>query len=230
MKTVSTVTSQVVQQQRSQREVSDNPGKISLSKQAIEDVNDIFRALQAAFPAWRSAFPDNDSLRAAKVSWVKGLTDAGMTDKELIKHGVRHARLSESDFFPSVGKFISWCRPLPADVGMPELPAAWEEAVSHSHHILIHEWSHSGVYEAGRRTGWFQIRNGDAGRREFEPHYQAVVSAVATGQVFESPQPNPERPALECHRNGKKVTTEEAKAAGREAIDALRKTMGMDNQ
>ncbi len=79
------------------------------SSDAINHINFIFAELCAAFPAWRNTFHNQTELNDAKRSWVKGLIEADVTDLVLIKSGLKKARASESDFFPSVGKFISWC-------------------------------------------------------------------------------------------------------------------------
>ncbi|GLT13872.1 replication protein P [Vibrio algivorus] len=92
------------------------PQKINFSKSPVvtdetrEFVNKIFIELQAAFPAWRHTFQTNESLSTAKITWMKALVEAKVTSKTQIARGLKVARQSESDFFPSVGKFISWCR------------------------------------------------------------------------------------------------------------------------
>lgn len=231
MKSVAAVANRVAHQQRTGQIQQDEQAPKALNAEAAKNVNDIFRALQAAFPAWRSAFPDGASLKAAKQSWVKGLMAAGVTDLSQIARGVEKARLSDSDFFPSVGKFIGWCHLSPEELGMPSESDAWREAGQHSHHVLIHNWSHPGVYEAGRRTGWFEIRSCDdarqiqALRKSFGEHYTAVMRELERGAEFEAPAPDSTR--LEHHRNGQRVTTEQSKAAGRKALAGLRQSMGM---
>lgn len=225
MKSIATVTNRVVQQQASGHVTKAQEPKASINAEAAQNVNEIFRALQAAFPAWRSAFPDDASLRAAKASWVKGLIEAGITDMHRIARGVRRARQSESDFFPSVGKFIGWCQLAPGELDMLEADQAWMEACQHSHHVLAHNWSHPGVYEAGRRVGWFELRNGTATRKHFTEQYQAVVAEVAAGAEFVMPAADATR--LEHHRNGQRVQTEQSKAAGRSALKQLKAAMGM---
>ncbi|WP_186294771.1 replication protein P [Vibrio algivorus] len=73
-------------------------------------VNQIFIELQASFTAWKQTFPTNEALAAAKVTWMKALVEARIVRKEQIAQGLRVARQCESDFFPSPGKFISWCK------------------------------------------------------------------------------------------------------------------------
>lgn len=220
MKSVTDLAVQAHQQCRPGQVVQSEPAQNnSINEDAARHVNDIFRALQGAFPAWRSAFPDDDSLRSAKATWVKALIDAGVTDFEMIARGVRRARLSESDFFPSVGKFIGWCRLSPEEMGLPSEDLAWREINQHSHHVLAHNWSHPGVYEAGRRVGWFELRNGTATRKSFAEQYQAVVAEVAAGAEFVTPQADATK--LEHHVNGKAVNTEENKRMGRQVLAEL---------
>lgn len=225
MKTVTAVANQLAHQHRAGQVQGAPESPKALSAEAAQNVNDIFRALQGAFPAWRSAFPDDDSLRVAKTTWVKGLMAAGVTDLKQIARGIKKARLSESDFFPSVGKFISWCRMTPEELGLPSDDLAWREVGQHCHHVLIHNWSHPGVYEAGRRVGWFELRNGTATRKSFAEQYQAVVADVAAGAEFVMPAADATR--LEHHRNGRRVQTEQSKAAGRSALKQLKAAMGM---
>ncbi len=227
MKNIATVASNVVTQQREGQVSPEQRQQPEINEEAALIVNDIFRALQAAFPAWRAAFPDDAALRASKASWVKGLIDAGINDLHQVARGVRRARQTESDFFPSVGKFIAWCQLSPDELGMPNADQAWMEACQHSHHVLGHEWSHPGVYEAGRRTGWFEVRNGTATCKAFTDNYQVVMAEVAKGAEFEMPAPDSTK--LEHHRNGRRVQTEESKIAGRAALASLRASMGMSH-
>lgn len=74
------------------------PVQQSISDNDRELINYLFRELQAAFPAWKQAFPDTDSLNAAKKAWAKGLIENGIISTELIKNGLVKARSSESDF------------------------------------------------------------------------------------------------------------------------------------
>lgn len=92
------------------------PQKKSFSKEPVitdetrRFVNQIFIELQASFTAWKQTFPTNEALSAGKVTWMKALVEARIVNKVQIAQGLRVARQSESDFFPSPGKFISWCK------------------------------------------------------------------------------------------------------------------------
>src|SRR5690554_290583 len=89
MKTVTAVANQLARQHRAGQVQAAPEAPKALNVEAAQNVNDIFRALQGAFPAWRSAFPDDDSLRVAKATWVKGLMAAGVTDLRQIARGIK---------------------------------------------------------------------------------------------------------------------------------------------
>lgn len=93
-----------------------------ISKETVEYVNYIFREIQAASPAWKLTFPDEEALSAAKRAWLKGLVEERMTNPAQIEQGLRMARKDDSDFFPSVGKFITWCKTSPK---VPDLDTAF---------------------------------------------------------------------------------------------------------
>lgn len=87
---------------------------------AVQNVNDIFRELAITFPAWRTAYPDAESLNSAKQVWAKGLIENGVTDMELICIGLRVARSQAMPFIPSVGQFVAWCKSeVPSQLGLP---------------------------------------------------------------------------------------------------------------
>jgi hypothetical protein len=220
MKSVSTVASAVASQYRTGQVQAKQQAPKAINEEAARHVNDIFRALQAAFPAWRSAFPDDAALKAAKASWVKGLIEGGITDMEQIARGVRKARQSESDFFPSVGKFIGWCKPSLEEFGLPMPAMAFHEASMYAGRIYDHEWSHPGVLEAGRRADLWNLRHGDVSEKTFFAIYKQVCDEVIAGAEFEAPEVHADR--LERHNNGREVMTEESKEHGRRTLEKLK--------
>ena len=83
---------------------------------AKQMVDKIFDQLSAIFPAWGVAFKDPKQISTAKKEWVKALQENDINSIEHLKAGFRKARASQSDFIPSVGKFISWCNPSAEDL------------------------------------------------------------------------------------------------------------------
>jgi hypothetical protein len=192
---------------------------------ARQNINNVFARLKAIFPAWRSAYPDDAALAEAKKIWVLGFIDAGIGSTEQVAAGMRKARLSGMDFFPSVGKFIAWCKPQPEDIGLPPASSAYQEAAYHAGHPSRRVWSHPAVYAAGGRCGWFDLRNGDISEARFKTIYADVCAEALAGAQFEQPRTDSTR--LEHHNSGKAVVTEEAKAAGREALADLKRAVGL---
>lgn len=221
MKQINNVLTTVTNQQSIQK-ASESPQRFDNADQVRDFINDLFRALKACYPAWRQAFSTEQEYRDARLMWTRAMAEAGIRSMDQVRKGVEAARSDTSDFMPGPGKFIQWCRPSAGDMGMPEIPQAWHEASSHSHHVIEHTWSHPGVYEAGRRCGWFGIRNGDLGRREYEREYLTVVAECADGAVFNTPAPD--STLLECHRNGEEIRTKENKAAAADALAKLRQS------
>lgn len=89
-----------------------------ISPSAAYDINDVFKSLKATLSAFRVAFQNDEDLRLAKKSWTKALIENGITTHEQIAKGMRKARQQETDFVPSAGKFISWCKPSAEDLGL----------------------------------------------------------------------------------------------------------------
>lgn len=113
-------------------------------------VNALFKELQAIFPAWKQAWPDDDSLKAAKRSWIKAFIVAGINQLDQIRYGLQNCRQIGGDFAPSVGKFIKWCQPTPELLGIPSHDKAFREALENSHPSRFGDrtWSHAAVRHA----------------------------------------------------------------------------------
>lgn len=147
-----------------------------------EVVEKIFRQLQAIFPAWKQAWPDDAAKNTAMRSWTKGFMDAGLNNIDQVRYGIEQCRRSGSPFAPSIGQFIGWCTPGPEAFGMPEVSAAWMEA-------LMAVYSHEAVRIAANETGIFDLRAAkqeDKGLRErFERSYAIVVRRAREGQPLD---------------------------------------------
>ena len=142
-------------------------------------VNQVFSKLQGIFPAWRQAWPDDESLKRAKREWIAGFVRAGIRTEAQLAFGFEAARHSTQDFIPCVGKFISWCAPSPAQFGMPSEDEAWYEA-------LWQTYSHPAVRVAAEATGLFELRTAQQGdsvlRQRFERNYAIVLRRAQNGQ------------------------------------------------
>ncbi len=168
-----------------------------LSNETRKFVNQVFTELQAAFPAWRQAFPDDKLLATAKVTWMKALVESRITDQSQIAQGLRVARQSESDFFPSVGKFISWCN---TSAKVPDLDSAFdmlEKYIRREFHLIPRE-----VRAMFDMVSHRTIRNGSAGDiyRLFKRNYKFICSKLNNGESIDEfvieRLPKPKEPEL----------------------------------
>lgn len=97
-------------------------------------VNQLFRGLQAIFPAWRQAFDSDEAVAEAKRQWTMGLVEAGLTSSDVIRAGLSRARRSKNPFIPSIGQFIDWCQSAQREaLGMPSEDAAYAQV---SHYVI----------------------------------------------------------------------------------------------
>ncbi|WP_264768732.1 replication protein P, partial [Klebsiella pneumoniae] len=71
----------------------------------------LFKQLKQLFPAaeqtnLKTAQQETD----AKRQWIAAFAEGGIRTREQVSAGMRHARASESPFWPSPGQFIKWCK------------------------------------------------------------------------------------------------------------------------
>ncbi|WP_205907382.1 replication protein P [Salinivibrio sp. YCSC6] len=148
-------------------------------------INKLFAELQACFPAWRQTFTCKSDIDAAKRSWARGLVEAKITTETQLKCGLAKARRSESPFWPSVGQFIKWCQPDPAEFDLPTPEAAFREASRNSHPASVDcKWTHPAVYVAAREAGKFELANlpRDKSWPLFQRAYSITVRRVLEGE------------------------------------------------
>ncbi len=110
------------------RESIANLGEVNthtIDEQAEVCMNYVIKELCSIFPAWRNAIKNQSELDAIKKTWTKAFIDSDLYDMRKVQFGIRKARLSGSDFFPSVGKFIQWCSPCAEDLGLPSAQVAF---------------------------------------------------------------------------------------------------------
>lgn len=151
----------------------------------VKVVNLLFRELQAIFPAWRQAWPDDDTLQAAKRSWVKAFMSQGIDRIGQVRHGIEQCRTLATAFAPSVGQFIAMSRPAPERLGLPPADLAYAQAVANAHpgKARTAVWSHQAVYHAAVQCGFHALLMlpGEASRQLFERNYQITVRRLIDG-------------------------------------------------
>lgn len=85
--------------------------ELPITDNALDGVNKLFNSILPHFPGWRQACPTDDDLSRLKLVWTKALMrNKQKTGKSLdLKAGITACEESETDWLPSVGKFIKWC-------------------------------------------------------------------------------------------------------------------------
>ncbi len=187
-----------------------------------ELVDHVFRQLSVIFPAWRVAWKGgNDQETAMNVSlakkeWTKSFFENGINTTEHIRYGLAKARKSESDFLPSCGKFVTWCKPSPDDLGIPSFETAYRHATKST-------WSHQIVYELFKRVGqWdFTYMSDKALRAACRPIYDDIVKEVISGE-FNPEKPKPKNRQIENKAEPKKKYT----MTHKKAMEQMRKSLG----
>ncbi|WP_323891627.1 replication protein P [Aeromonas veronii] len=166
--------------------VGDSVNPITASPQrALTDydsqmVSLLFEQLKIVFPAWRHAFPSDDSQRRALAEWTRALVDADCTSREQLQLGMRVAREQEIPFFPSTGMFIKWCQITPEALGLPTVDQALVD-------VVRHRKSHPAVVIAARATRFErQTLTADEYRKVFAQAYDQVVRRVMAGEDIEA--------------------------------------------
>ena len=199
---------------------SETPPGQQLSDQDVQLINRLFRELTAIFPGWRHAFKNAEQIAEAKRQWTKGFIENKITDWDLIDCGLSIARRSKSDFLPSVGKFVGWCREGHLEKGgIPWVDDAYKEATTWIGRANQHEWSHPVVYHAAVETGRQELLS--KSERDMFPKFKycydrAIDLFLANGTLYEPPK-------VITQQKGDDMTLEERKAA----LQKLREETGL---
>jgi len=154
-------------------------------RQMAVAINDLFIELRLIRSAWRQAWPDKETYRAAKVQWMQAFLDEGIRTQGQIEFGMIKARKQVSDFIPSPGQFIEWCKPTPEMLGLPSLPAAHREAVRNAHPGMAGQgkWSHDAVWHTAKECGFESLNKLDSALslKLFDRNYAITIRRLMAG-------------------------------------------------
>ncbi|EFE98257.1 replication protein P [Serratia odorifera] len=136
------------------RMMPSEPAQRVVNNNAEKLVDLLFKNLMQIFPAARNtALSTPEDIAAAKRQWILAFAENGITTADQLRAGMRMARQQESDFWPSCGKFIGWCKAGAAEfAGLPSLDEAVTEfdkyAATRSQYPSAEEfpWSHPAMY------------------------------------------------------------------------------------
>jgi hypothetical protein len=85
--------------------------EVTVTSEAKEYTNRIFKSLLPHFPAWRQSCPEPDDLGRMKNAWTKAIMrhELKVGKKLNVKAGLLACEESDTDWLWSVGKFIKMC-------------------------------------------------------------------------------------------------------------------------
>ncbi len=85
--------------------------EVVITPEAVHAVEAIFASMLPHFPAWRQTCPTDEDLGRLKAAWTKAIIRHSRKTgkKPNFKAGVIACEESDSDWLPSVGKFLKWC-------------------------------------------------------------------------------------------------------------------------
>ena len=179
----------------------------SAEQKAILD--EIFNALSAAKPQSSALFAKDT---AGAVGWKKSLgvaiINANLTRRQ-IEVGIMAALKDPSDFFPSVGRFISLC----SDITDEQFDAYYQQSVRR-------DWTDTIAFHAYTLVDTYRFRHlsEDAAKDEYRQALKKAFKQVKEGVVVEIPP-----------KDQKQIESLPAsKETAKKHLDELMKMMGMN--
>lgn len=193
---------------RNEQSLPENVVPLKVDAGTASVINSLFRELQAAFPAWRQAWPDDKAVSAAKATWTKAFMAEKINKIEQIRFGIEQCRKLATPFVPSIGEFVAMCQPTPEMLGIPPLDAAFREACRNAHPSMAGsaKWSHEVVYHAACESGFSNLNRlaQDACLRLFERNYKIATRYMVAGQPLRKvPLALPETVSIRTQQTGR---------------------------
>ena len=75
-----------------------------------EYVDQIFDRIRMSKTGWKAAFCNAEEVQGYKRAMTEALIYSNVTDHDVVSTAIKKAIIDPSDFMPSVGKFIDWCK------------------------------------------------------------------------------------------------------------------------
>ncbi|BEL75329.1 Replication protein P [Serratia marcescens] len=159
----------------------------------------LFTNLMQVFPAAKqTALSTPAEVAAAKRQWILAFAENGITSVEQLQAGMRMARQQESDFWPSCGKFIGWCKTGAAlNAGLPsvdEVEAEFKRYSANRGHVRPEDfnWSAPVMYwiVIDVRHQMLQYNHTESEiRKSIQQHLNRWAKRLAKGERVPTPAP-----------------------------------------
>ncbi len=99
-----------------------------ITEQTIAFVNRVMKTILANSPAWSVSLKGTDSINDYRQQLVKAFLENGIAQMKQVELGLQRIRQEPTNFLPSVGQFIAWCKPTPEAIGCPDVDDAYRQA------------------------------------------------------------------------------------------------------
>ena len=149
-------------------------------------INMVFTRFMAIYGhKFKSSFETETEMRIAKREWAMSLGD--FSENELVA-AVSIAKETMA-WAPSIAEFLTILQQLNDAFGLPDVRHAYREACFNAQSPTSHAWSHNVVYQAGRETGWFELRSEEEKVTfpRFNYHYEIMCRRFRKGEILEQP-------------------------------------------
>lgn len=124
-------------------------------------------------------------------TWTQILSEHKITTPQQFQRAFKRIEKEAPDFMPKIGKFIEWTKPTLAELGIPSVDDAFQEACEKSS-VYYHkehgtdkpvQWSHPVVTYARNKTGAFALSNEPASKIKprFESAYKEGIELFMEG-------------------------------------------------
>lgn len=151
-----------------------------------EIMKELFKDLRSIYSGWRATWKTQEEYNTAIETWKLGFFENNIK-AESVDHALVRARKDPSNFPPSVGLFVSWCKPSLDSCGLPSVDDAWSEVIKTActqGHVYSHLAIKQAVTDAGGKRAFV---NKDERRvfKVFERCYLKVCEEVMSGRDLE---------------------------------------------
>jgi hypothetical protein len=161
--------------------------KPDITDALIGAINEAFAIFRVNYHnQFQKAYPDLDTLNFAKRLWASELATY---PAQAIVQSARQL-IQDQEFLPTLHAMVRLLKkPLWAQLGLPDVHAAFVEACRAPSPKASFQWSHPAVYFAGRASDWFFLAS--AGEEQslpvFKRNYEMICERVLQGEDLELP-------------------------------------------
>lgn len=156
-----------------------------ITEQTIAFVNRVMKTILANSPAWSVSLKGTDSINDYRQQLVKSFLENKITEMSQVELGLKRIRKEPTNFLPSVGQFIGWCKPTAEAIGCPDVDEAYNEACRYKYSKKT--LSHPCIAYALAKISMFDLstKTEKQTKPQFEKLYQKAVELFYCGDSLQ---------------------------------------------